>query len=95
MRLLATEERRAERKRVGEFGGRDRVRYGVNVGTASGPFQIGAELRFQPIAYRWAQNLTQYDASEAQRFVRWYDSLAYVSSVVLSRSTAEVSSLSR
>ena len=76
-------------------GGRDRVRYGVNVGTASGPFQIDAELRFQPIAYRWAQNLTQYDASEAQRFVRWYDALAHVSSVVLSRSTAQVSSLSR
>lgn len=76
-------------------GGRDRVRYAVNVGSASGPFQVEAELRFQPIAYRWAQNLTQYDASEAKRFVRWYDSLAHVSSVVLSRSTAQVSSPSR
>lgn len=76
-------------------GGRDRVRYAVNVGDAAGPFQVDAELRFQPIAYRWAQNLTQYDASEAQRFVRWYDSLAHVSSVVLSRSTAQVPSPSR
>ena len=76
-------------------GGRDRVRYAVNVGSAAGPLQVDAELRFQPIAYRWAQNLTQYDASEATRFVRWYDSLAHVSSVVLSRSSAQVSSPSR
>ncbi len=76
-------------------GGRDRVRYAVNVADAAGPFQVEAELRFQPIAYRWAQNLTQYDASEATRFVRWYDSLAHVSSVVLSRSTAQVTSPSR
>jgi hypothetical protein len=76
-------------------GGRDRVRYVVNVGSATGPFQVDAELRFQPIGYRWAQNLTQYDASEAKRFVRYYDSLAPVSSEVLSRSTALVSSSSR
>ena len=41
-------------------GGRDRVRYVVNVGAAEGPYQVDAELRFQPIGYRWAQNLTQY-----------------------------------
>jgi len=76
-------------------GGADRVRYVVNVGAAEGPYQVDAELRFQPIAYRWAQNLTPYDASEAKRFVRYYDSLAPVSSEVLSRSTAQVSSSSR
>ena len=51
-------------------GGRDRVRYIVNAGAAEGPYQVDAEMRFQPIGYRWAQNLTQYDASEAKRFVR-------------------------
>lgn len=76
-------------------GGRDRVRFVVDVGSAAGPFQVDAELRFQPIAYRWAQNLTRYDASEAKRFVRWYDSLAHVSSEALSRATVRVSSPSR
>jgi len=76
-------------------GGRDRVQFVVNVGAATGPFQVDAELRFQPIGYRWAQNLTQYDASEVKRFVRYYDSLAPASSEVLSRSTAQVSSSSR
>ena len=76
-------------------GGLDRVQFVVNVGAATGPFQVDAELRFQPIGYRWAQNLTQYDASEVKRFVRYYDSLAPASSEVLSRSTAQVSSSSR
>ncbi|HUR34894.1 MAG TPA: hypothetical protein VM032_13925, partial [Vicinamibacterales bacterium] len=75
--------------------GGDRVRYVVDVGAADGPFQIEAELRFQPISYRWAQNLTLFDSSEAKRFVRYYDSLAHVSSEVLSRTTALVSSSSR
>jgi hypothetical protein len=76
-------------------GGRDRVRYLVNVGSSDGPFRVEAELRFQPIAWRWAQNLTQYDSSEAKRFVQYYDSLAHASSEVLSRSTVLVSSSSR
>ena len=75
--------------------GTDRVRYVVNAGAAEGPFEVDAELRFQPIGFRWAQNLTQYDASEAKRFVHYYDSLAPVSSEVLSRSTAQVASSSR
>jgi len=75
--------------------GTDRVRYVVDTGAAEGPFQVDAELQFQPIGYRWVRNLTQYDASEAKRFVRYYDSLAPVSSQVLARSTARVASSSR
>jgi hypothetical protein len=76
-------------------GGSDKVTYLVDVTAVDGPFQVDVELRFQPIAYRWAQNLTQYDASEAKRFVRYYESLAPASSEVLSRSTALISSSNR
>ena len=76
-------------------GAADRVRYVVNAGNVEGPLQVDAELRLQPIGYRWAQNVTQYDASEAKRFVRYYDSLAPASSEVLSRSTALVASSTR
>ena len=38
-------------------GAEDRVRYSVVLGDASGPFQIDAELWFQPISNRWASNL--------------------------------------
>jgi hypothetical protein len=76
-------------------GGGDVVRYAVKVNPADGPFDVDAELCFQPIAYRWAQNLTLYDSSEAKRFVRYYDSLSHVSFEVLSRSTVRVSSSTR
>jgi hypothetical protein len=74
--------------------GTDRVRYVVNAGATEGPFQVDVELRFQPVGYRWAQNLTQYDASETKQFVRYYDSLAPASSEVLSRSTVRIASSS-
>ena len=50
--------------------GEDLVRYSIDVAGANGPFTIEAELWYQPIAYRWAENLQAYDAFEPRRFVR-------------------------
>jgi hypothetical protein len=69
-------------------GGGDRVRYSVDVAGATGPFQVDVELRFQPIGYRWAQNLKPYDAAETKRFVTYYDSMASTASEVLARAAA-------
>ena len=63
-------------------GGTDRVRYRIPV-TASGPFTIDVELRYQSIAFRWAQNLERYDAPEPKRFVSYYAATAAGSSVVI------------
>lgn len=63
----------------------DRVRYVVDTAGRPGPFTIDVELRYQPIAYRWAQNLAAYDAPETRRFVAWYNAMATGSSVVLAR----------
>jgi hypothetical protein len=65
----------------------DRVRYAVATGGRTGPFQIDVQLRYQPIAFRWAQNLRPYDAPETNRFVNWYDAMASGSSEVLARAT--------
>jgi hypothetical protein len=65
-------------------GGGDRVRYSVATG-AAGPFEIEVELRYQPISFRWAQNLRAYDAPEPRRFVGYYESMASGSSTVLAR----------
>ncbi len=70
------------------LGGSDRVRYAVDVAGAQGPFRVQAELWYQPIAYRWAQNLGPYDASETNRFVAFYDSMSDVSSVILATGVA-------
>jgi hypothetical protein len=69
-------------------GGRDRVRYSIAVNGAQGPFQVEAALWYQPISYRWASNLRPYDAAEPRRFVRYYDSMASASGVILVRATA-------
>jgi hypothetical protein len=69
-------------------GGGDQIRYSVALGSAQGPFQVEAELWFQPIAFRWAMNLKKYDAMEPKRFVGYYEEMAAGSGVRLARATA-------
>jgi hypothetical protein len=66
------------------------VHYVVDSAGRAGPFQVVAELRYQPISYRWAQNLRGYDAIETRRFVNWYDQMASGSSQVLASATASI-----
>jgi hypothetical protein len=68
----------------------DRVRYIVGIGSAQGPFQIEIVLRYQPIGFRWAENLAAYDAPEPRRFVGYYRSMSAASSAVLARSIVSV-----
>jgi hypothetical protein len=72
------------------FGaGGDRVTYDVDVsGTAAGSFVVDVELRYQPIAFRWARNLSGYDAAETRRFVSYYEQMASESSVVIAKASA-------
>lgn len=63
----------------------DRVRYSVPVGTAAGPFTISAELLYQPIGYRWANNLKRYKAAEPDRFGGYYDAMSEASAAPLAR----------
>jgi hypothetical protein len=58
----------------GDFsGGGDRIRYTVDVGTAQGRFTVTAELLYQTIGYRWAENLRGYEGQEVDRFTSFYD----------------------
>jgi hypothetical protein len=59
------------------------VQYSVSISNAEGPFQIAAELWYQPIGYRWAHNLAAYKTSETDRMVQYYDSLSTTTAVVL------------
>jgi hypothetical protein len=69
-------------------GGGDTIKYSVAVAGGEGPFQVEAELWYQPIAYRWAMNLNPYDAAEPKRFVSYYEAAASGSGVMLARATA-------
>lgn len=65
------------------LGGSDSIRYTVDLAETTGPLHITAELYYQPIAFRWAQNLANYDSPETNRFVEYYDSMSGSSSLVL------------
>lgn len=69
-------------------GAGDRVRYSVGLSNTEGPFQVEAELWYQPISYRWANNLRRYDAPEPRRFTSYYDSMASAAGVMLVRASA-------
>lgn len=62
----------------------DRVRYRV---AATSPGAIEVELRYQPIGFRWAQNLASYDAPEPRRFLGYFSDQAAFSSVVVGRTS--------
>jgi hypothetical protein len=70
----------------GDLG--DQVLYSVDVGGTDGPLQIEVELRYQPIAFRWAENLRRYEAAETRRFVGYYESMSAASSVVVATATS-------
>ena len=66
----------------------DSVRYSVALGDVQGPFQIEADLYYQPIGFRWAHNLASYDAPETKRIVGYYDSMPSATAVVLAHAQA-------
>ena len=73
------------------IAGEDRVRYAVDVAGAQGPFTVEAQLWYQSIAYRWAQNLRGYSAAEPQRFVSYYDQMGPASGLMPARATGVTS----
>jgi hypothetical protein len=64
----------------------DRLRYSIDTGSSSGPFEIQAWLYYQPISFRWAQNLQSYEALETKRFVSYFNAMSAGSAEVLARS---------
>jgi hypothetical protein len=76
-------------------GGGDRVRYDLAIPGAS-PVTIEAELLYQTIGFRWADNLRARPAPETDRFVRYYESLSHVTAARLAHvSTKGLTSAAR
>jgi hypothetical protein len=65
-----------------------RLRYSVDTGGAIGPLEVEAQLWYQPIGYRWAQNLKSYDAREIQRFAGYFEAAGAASATVLATAVA-------
>jgi hypothetical protein len=65
--------------------------YSVALDRAEGPLHVRAGLWYQPIAYRWARNLSRERAPEADRFIRYHDEMAAASAVLVSEAERTVS----
>jgi hypothetical protein len=67
-------------------GSSDQLGYSVTLGQSEGPFSVQAELWYQPIAYRWAENLGLRESPETNRFISYYRSMAASSATLLAHS---------
>ncbi|MBN2045382.1 MAG: hypothetical protein JW757_10210 [Anaerolineales bacterium] len=52
---------------------KDTINYLIDLNGHPGPYQIQAELLYQTIGYRWAENLRQYGTTESVQFFQYYD----------------------
>ncbi len=70
-------------------GGGDRIQYLIDLEDAQAPFTVMAELLYQSIGYRWADNLRHYDAPEPADFLSYYEQVPN-QPIVIASDTAEV-----
>ena len=71
-------------------GDGDRVQYLIDVNEGAGAVTVEASLLFQPIGFRWADNLRAYRADEPSRFVKYFDEMSSESTATLARATVTV-----
>ena len=57
-------------------GGGDELKYIIDVSGIEGPLHVTARLWYQPIGYRWAENLRSYPAKEPRQFSAMYKSFS-------------------
>lgn len=68
--------------------GGDVVSYVAPVDPAQGPFKVSVELWYQPIGFRWAQNLGLVNSAESKRFLGYYNAAAKSSALRLAADNA-------
>jgi len=68
------------------LGGGDIVTYIMPVGGGAGPYTVTAELLFQTIGFRWAENLREYSGAEIDRFLQYYSTVPNTPVVIASAS---------
>ena len=57
---------------VNFVGGGDQITYRVDVATAQGPFTVQAELLYQPLAYRFVQDMLADSGESGQAFAGYF-----------------------
>jgi len=67
------------------IGGTDVVRYLADVSGFEGPFEVTAELWYQPIGWRWAMNLGDYETQESGQFLKYFQGMSSGVGALLAR----------
>jgi hypothetical protein len=65
----------------------DEVTYLIELQGAPGPYSVTAELWYEPVGFRWANNLKPYPAPEPRRFVEQYEAAAQDAAVKIAGAT--------
>lgn len=68
--------------------GADAIEYRLQVPATAA--RIEAELWYQPIGYRWAENLKEYRSFETDRFTRYFDEMSEGSAIMIARTAREI-----
>jgi hypothetical protein len=71
------------------LAGGDHLRYRLPIPSRS-DLKVRAELVFQSIGYRWAENLSDYPTEETERFVRYYRDTIEGSAVTLAADSVTI-----
>jgi len=69
------------------LAGGDVVRYVIDLGGASRPYTVSAELLYQSIGFRWAENLRAFQGTEIADFLRYVEGYSNVPVVIASAET--------
>ena len=77
-----TEPAAAEDETFG--GGSDQVTYQIDVKAQEGPFTVHAELLYQTLSYRFAHDLCQEEAAQAEIVCSYYDAADHSPAVIAS-----------
>jgi hypothetical protein len=81
---------RGEAAKDADFSaGGDVVRYVTDLGQAQGPFTLTAELLYQSIGFRWAENLRAFQGQEIADFLRYVEAYPDIP-VVIGSAAVEV-----
>ena len=71
-------------------GGSDTVSYKPDVTGFDAPFTVSAALWYQPIGWRWAENLGEPETVEARRFRSYFEGMSSGVSALLAKATRTV-----
>jgi hypothetical protein len=69
-------------------GGGDSLQLSVDLGEAPGPFTLTVELLYQPVGFRWLEDLRSQPSSETERFLEYFAAVDRTD--LVARQTVEV-----